>query len=238
MDEFKFALKKVAPVLFSYLFVGIASGLLLKNAGYPAFWAFVSALFIYAGSMQIVMVPLLAAGAPLWSLAVMALFINGRHVFYGIGFVNEFSDIRRKNKFRHLYMALTLTDETYSVLCSLRCPAEFDRHRVQFMVLASAHILWIISCPAGAFIGDLIPFDTTGIEFSATVFFVCIVVDQWKRFPSKFPAVTGTVCAVLSLAVLGRDNFLIPALALSLVILIFLKDRVMLDMARGGIADD
>ena len=76
MKELKFALKRVAPVLISYLFVGLASGLLMKDAGYSAFWAFLSAVFVYAGSMQIVMVPLLAAHTPLLTLAVTALFIN------------------------------------------------------------------------------------------------------------------------------------------------------------------
>lgn len=238
MKEFRFALKKVAPVLFSYIFVGIASGLLLKNSGYSAVWAFLSGLLIYAGSMQIVMVPLLAAGTPLLTLAVMALFINGRHIFYGIGFVNEFSEIKKKSRLQYIYMMLTVTDETYSVLCSLDCPKEYDRHKAEFYVLALAHILWILSCTLGAAAGEIIPFDTTGIEFSATVFFVCIVVDQWRRFPSKIPALTGAVCAALMLAVMGRDSFLIPALILSLIILVVLKDRVTRDIVRGGIADD
>ena len=64
------------------------------------------------------------------------------------------------------------------------------------------------------------------------------MVDQWKRFPSKIPALTGAACAALMLAVMGRDNFLIPALILSLVLLVVLKDRVLRDMVRGGIADD
>ncbi len=238
MKEFKFALKKVAPVLFSYLFVGIASGLLLKNSGYSAFWAFVSGAFIYAGSMQIVMVPLLAAGTPLWTLAIMALFINGRHIFYGIGFVNEFSEIRKKSRIQHLYMMLTVTDETYSVLCSLNCPEKYDRHKVELYVLASAHILWILSCTLGAVAGEIIPFDTTGIEFSATVFFICIVVDQWKRFPSKIPAVTGAVCALIMIVILGSETFLIPALIVSLIILVLARDKVLHDIVRGGIADD
>ena len=232
MKELKFALKRVAPVLISYLFVGLASGLLMKDAGYSAFWAFLSAVFVYAGSMQIVMVPLLAAHTPLLTLAVTALFINGRHIFYGIGFIDEFAPVRKKSRLKHLYMALTLTDETYSVLCSLDCPEELDKNKAEFFVLASAHILWIISCTAGAFIGDMIPFDTTCIEFSATVFFVCIVVDQWKRFPSKLPAVTGALCAALTLASFGRDGFLIPALSAALIILILLKDRLSLEKLK------
>jgi predicted branched-subunit amino acid permease len=69
MKSLHFAIKKMVPLLFSYIFVGIASGLLLYDAGYSPVWAFISGMFIYAGSMQIVMVSLMTAGTPLiWSL--------------------------------------------------------------------------------------------------------------------------------------------------------------------------
>lgn len=113
MKEYKFAVKKVLPVLFSYIFIGIASGLLLRDAGYSFIWALLSGMFVYAGSMQIVMVPLLAAKTPIWLLAVMTLFINARHIFYGIGFIDEFKEIKKRCFWKYPYMILTVTDETY-----------------------------------------------------------------------------------------------------------------------------
>ena len=54
-------------------------------------------------------------------------------------------------------MALTLTDEAYSVLCSLKTvPEGCDRHKVQFYVLLLCHLLWVASCTAGAALGGIL----------------------------------------------------------------------------------
>lgn len=81
MKSFTYAVKQIVPLALSYIFVGLASGILLDKAGYSPIWAFLSGLLIYAGSMQIVMVSLLTSGAPLYMVAAITLFINARHIF-------------------------------------------------------------------------------------------------------------------------------------------------------------
>ena len=111
MKEFRFAVKNTIPIFFTYLFIGIAFGILMSDAGYSILLTTASSLFIFAGSMQIVMVPMMTSGASLPSLAFMAFFINARHIFYGIGFIEKF----RRMGWRYPYMILTLTDD-----CSVR----------------------------------------------------------------------------------------------------------------------
>ena len=81
MREFRFALKQTFPILFTYLFIGIAFGILMNKEGYSAIWSLLCALFIFAGSMQIVMVPLLVAGTPFVTLAIMTFFIYDMNIF-------------------------------------------------------------------------------------------------------------------------------------------------------------
>ena len=219
----RFALAQITPILFEFVFVGLAAGILLHQAGYGPVWAFVSALFIYAGSMQIVMVPFMQAGMPLYALAAMTFFINARHMFYGIGFVDRF---RRMGPVRYVYMALTVTDETYSVLCSRQCPAEVEPDLADFYINFMAHMCWVASCTLGAVTGELLPVDMAGIEFSATAFFITVVLNQWKQLPSHIPALTGLVSALLFYFLLGPDNFILPALAASMVALMLLRDRI------------
>ena len=225
---FRFALKQIVPLLFAYLFVGLASGLLLHKAGYAPIWAFCSALFIYAGSMQIVMVTLMTSGVPLYAIAVMTLLINARHVFYGISFIEEFRAVgRQKGSFwKYPYMALTVTDETYSVLCSLKVPDDVSRPKAQFYILFLCHMLWVASCTAGALIGQMLPVDMTGIDFSATALFVAVVVNQWREAKSHLPAILGFASAVLFYFVLGPDQLILPALSVSVITLMLLKGRI------------
>ena len=230
MKEFRFAFGKITPFILPYLCVGIAFGVLFTEAGYSPWLAAFAAAFIYAGSMQIVLVPLMTSGMSLPLLALMALVVNARHMFYGIGFVEQF---RRIGGWRYPYMALTVTDEAYSVLCGLKCPEEYDKDSVAFYVLLICHLMWIIFCTLGALAGGLIPFDTTGIEFCATAFFTTVVVNQWKEFGSKLPALVGLVSAVAFYFIFGPENFMLPALAVSTLALMLLRDRVELKMGGG-----
>ena len=77
----KYAFSRTLPVLFGYIFLGIAFGIVLQQAGFNFIWAFCISLFLYAGSMQFVLVPLLASAASPLTVAVTTLFVNSRHVF-------------------------------------------------------------------------------------------------------------------------------------------------------------
>ncbi len=167
MREFRFAVRLAVPLLFTYVFVGLAAGLLLRQAGYALIWVFLSAALVYAGSMQIIMVPLMTSGAGLPTLALTAFLINARHIFYGIGFVEKF---RKIGGWRYPFMALTVTDETYSVLCALACPEDLEEEKVQFDLLAFCYGLWVVSCTAGALLGQSLPVDLTGVELLRHVF--------------------------------------------------------------------
>ena len=225
MKSFRFACKLIVPVTFSYVFVGLAYGILLQQAGYSPLWAFLSSMFIYAGSMQIVMITLMVSGTPLVTIAIMTFFVNSRHMFYGIGFIDEFKKI---GGWKYPFMALTLTDETYSVLCSAVYPEDVDREKTMFYVLLLCYLLWMATSTLGALAGEFLPFNMDGIDFTATAFFVTVVVNQWKEAPSHLPAIIGISSAVVFYFVFGASNFILPALSMSVIVLVIVRDRIQL----------
>ena len=222
MKEFRFAVKNTIPIFFTYLFIGIAFGILMSEAGYSILLTTASSLFIFAGSMQIVMVPMMTSGASLPSLAFMAFFINARHIFYGIGFIEKF----RRKSWRYPYMILTLTDETYSVLCSVQYEANLDEDKAAFLIAMLDHIYWVFGSFIGACAGRFLQFDMRGIEFSATAFFLVVVVNQWQQYRSKLPFLTATVCALGFYLLLGKEYFLIPTTITCLAALILLRKPI------------
>ena len=222
MCELRFAVRNTIPIFFTYLFIGIAFGMLMSEAGYGVLLSTASALFIFAGSMQIVMVPMMTSGASLPALALMTFFINARHIFYGIGFIEKF----RRMGWRSPYMILTLTDETYSILCSVQYEEGLDEDRAAFLIAMLDHLYWVFGCFIGACAGQYLQFDMTGIDFSATAFFLVVVVNQWRQYRSKLPFLTAFVCAMGFYLLLGKEQFLIPSLISSLVALIFLRDPI------------
>ncbi len=212
-----YSFKRSLPVLFGYLFLGTAFGILLRQAGYGLPWAFFSSLFIYAGSGQFLMCDFLAAGnTSLATACVMTILLNSRHIFYGLSFITRFQ-ILGKKKFIPIY---ELTDETYSVLCF----TEHDNAHPLSMLFISLfdHSYWIIGSCIGSLLSNL-PFDFTGVDFSMTALFVVLFVEQWKKNSYKLPAVTGLISSAFFLILLGPDNFIFPSLLLSSAILIFTK---------------
>ena len=220
--EITYALRRTVPVACGYIFLGMAFGILLSEAGYGPAWALASSLFVYAGSMQFVMVSLLAAGASLYTVAVTTFLVNARHIFYGLGFIEKYRGMGR----RFPYMVFSLTDETYSVLCSMDPPNGLDWNDCAFYVSLFDQFYWVLGSVLGAALGQAIPVDLTGIDFSMTALFVVIFVDQWKQFPSHIPALTGLLCALASLLLFGPDNFLLIALIAAVAILAALRGKL------------
>ena len=231
MKELRFAIKNTVPIFFAYLFLGIAFGILMSDAGYGVPLTLASSVFVFAGSMQFVMVPMMASGASLISLAVMAFFINARHIFYGIGFIERFREMGALRP----YMIFSLTDETYSVLCSVKYDEGLDENRAAFLIALLDHLYWITGSVLGACAGRLIPFDLKGIEFSATAFFMVVVVEQWRQYRTRLPFLTAAVSAAGFWLLLGKDYFLIPTLVSCLIALLILRKPI---EKKEGMADE
>lgn len=221
-ETWKYALLQSLPVLFGYLFLGIAFGILLQQAGFHVGWALLSSLIIYAGSGQFLLVSLLSTNASLAAAAAMTLLINGRHIFYGLSFVEKFRAMGRKC----FYMIFSLTDETYSLLCSLNPPAKVHPQRAMFRIALLDHSYWILGSLAGALMGQLIPFDFEGVDFSMTALFVVIFLDQWRSMNSHIPAAVGILSSVFFLLLLGPDRFLLPSLTAAAAVLFLCRHRI------------
>ena len=196
------------PVLCGYLFIGFAFGVMLRDIGFTTPWAFLCSLTIYAGSGQYLLVSLLAAKASLVTVAVMTLLLNCRHIFYGLSFLETFHSMGA----RKWYMIFSLTDETYSLLCSLKTPSDVDPDAMRFLVAILDHAYWIIGSIIGAFIGGVLPFDTTGIDFSMTALFLVVMVEQWRSTCDHTPALVGLGVSLVCLLIFGSSNFLIPSM--------------------------
>lgn len=217
-STFIFALKKSLPVLFGYLFLGSAFGIMLYDAGYNFIWAIFISLIVYAGSGQFLLVSLLSSAASVPTVAVMTLFINSRHMFYGLSFIDKF----KKGGWRYPFMIFSLTDETYSVNTSFSTvPENVNETKARYLIGLFDHIYWILGSVIGSLAGQLIPIDFTGIDFSMTALFVVIFIDLIRDQTGrrKIVGLIGILCAVICLILFGADNFLLPTFIITVAVL-------------------
>jgi len=219
----RYAMKKSLPVLFGYLFLGSAFGIMLYEAGYVVGWAILISLLVYAGSGQFLLVSMIASCASLPTTALMTLFVNSRHIFYGLSFVQKF----KQGGWRYPFMIFTLTDETYSVNVSIGdVPAQVDEIKARYLIGEFNHFYWILGSVIGSLLGMSIPFDLTGIDFSMTALFVIIFIELLSDMNSRICGVIGVCVAIVCILLFGYDNFLLPALV-STVLMLFVLQPVL-----------
>ena len=121
----KTALKTSLPILFGFIPLGIAFGLLFQELNYPWYFASLMGIVVYAGAAQFMAIGLLAAGVGLVEIAMSTFLLNSRHMFYGIAFLESFGNWN----VRKLYMIFGLTDETYALMTSINIPKGFDKKK-------------------------------------------------------------------------------------------------------------
>ena len=201
------------PVFTGYLVLGISYGVLMTASGFPFWLPMVTSLSIFAGSMEFVLVNLLLSGFDLLQAFLMTLLINARHLFYGISMLDRYRGMGLKK----LYLIFGLTDETFSIACSVDPPAGVDRGWFCFFVTLLDHSYWFLGATMGGLFGSILHFNTEGLDFVMTAMFVVIFIEQWKKDTNHLSALIGVILPVACLMFFGAGSFMVPAMIAILV---------------------
>jgi len=148
---------------------------------------------------------------PLYALAV-TLMVNARHIFYGLSMLDKIKDA---GPFKP-YIIFALCDETFSILCSAEIPEGVDRGFFMFFVAFLNRWYWILGSLCGVLIGNILTFNTQGLDFTLTALFVVIFLNQWMKPENRSSSLIGVGCSLLCLILFGPDRFIIPVMALLL----------------------
>lgn len=221
-NSFRYALRRSLPILVGFFPLGTAYGILMAKAGYNALWTGLTSLFVYAGSLQMLMIGFFTASTPIMTVIVASLLLNSRHIFYGLSFLDKFNSYGPWKYF----LIYGLPDESYSLLCSYVPQEGVEEKWVHVFDTALIWLYWIAFSVLGCIAGSLIPFDLTGIDFAMTALFIVILVDQLKGASSRLPAAVSLISAALCLLLFGPDNFLLPSLLVTLAALAALRGRL------------
>lgn len=218
----KIAFPYTLPVFMGYIFMGIAFGVLLSSKGYAFYWSTIMGILIYAGSMQFIAIGLLTTPLNLVAAAVLTFTVNARHLFYGLSLLEKYKVFRAKK----LYMIFSLTDETYSLLCTLKPPPQIAAADFYFSIALLNHFYWILGCTLGGVLGSLVSFNSRGIDFSMTALFIVIFIEQWEKSTQHLPAIAGLVITTLAILIFGLNSFIIVSMLCLVFILLLLRKKL------------
>lgn len=239
------AFPRTLPVLAGYIFLGITYGLLMVSNGFPVWLPVLTAGLIYTGSLEFLMVQILTSAFNPLSAFVTALMVGSRHIFYGIAMLGRYRDTGRRKP----YLIFATTDETFAVNYSADIPAGVDAARFYTAVSALDQAYWMAGSLLGAMFGSLLTVNTTGLDFVMTTMFMAILLNQWLAdsaaarragiygfLRSHISEIVGVVCSLACLLVFGPDQFIVPSLALILVVLTAFRRRIAPTLPSDAVA--
>lgn len=207
--------------MVTFVVLGIGYGLLMQKNGYGPLWSFASGLIIFSGTVQFVSVSMLGSGSVIMA-AVTALMVAARHIFFSISMIGRYrSEGRRK-----WYLYYALCDETYAMLSRDEHPDGANLSAYRLLVTLFDQSAWVIGSVLGGWIGTMLNFDSTGIDFAMTALFTTVFVEQWINAKSHIPAMLGVGATLACRILFGRDLFLIPAMVIIIGVLTVMRGRI------------
>jgi 4-azaleucine resistance transporter AzlC len=215
--DWRDAMLQTVPVMFGYLPLGAAFGILFMQLGHPWWGALLMSLFIYAGAGQFLAVTLLANHAGLLEVAVATFMLNSRHLFYGLSLIKRFQGAG----WRKPYLIFALTDETYSLLTSQQQtdPSHHD-HATAWRISALNQLWWVLGTIAGALAGATLEFDSRGIEFALTALFIVLTLEQARRLRRALPFLIALAVGLAAIVLLPDRHLLLGAIGATSLILL------------------
>ena len=227
--EITAAFKTSVPIIVTFVVLGIGFGLLLQKHGFGPLWALASSIIIFSGTVQFVSIALMSTGSVLMA-GLTALMVSARHIFFSISMIGRY---QREGK-RKWYLYYALCDETYAMLSRDEVPEGVNISGYRLLVTLFDQSAWIIGTVLGGWIGTLLTFDSTGIDFAMTALFTTVFLQQWIDSRSHIPAVTGVLATLGCRLIFGPDLFLIPAMIIIVVTMTVMRKKI----EEGGEQDD
>ncbi|GAA4964660.1 AzlC family ABC transporter permease [Kineococcus glutinatus] len=173
--------------------LGVGFGALVTAHGLPWWLAPVISATVFAGSVEFVLVGMLATAAPVAAVAVTTLLVNSRHLFYGLTFPLH----RVRGRLGRAYSVFALCDEAYALTAG-KAPEALSGGRIVWTQFGM-HAGWAAGSAAGGVLGATVLGGLHGLDFVLTALFVVLTLDAYRARPDRRTLVLAAGCAGLAL---------------------------------------
>lgn len=203
-----------AGVIWLGLFaLGIGFGIVLTGHGLPWWLAPAISGLVLAGSLEFILVGMLAVGAPIATIALTTFLINSRHLFYGLSFPLH----RVRGRLAKAYSVFALTDEAYALLAS-KHPDSLSSRLILWTQLG-LHASWVTGALVGGLVGATVLDGLAGPDFILTALFVVLTIDAYRAAPDPV-IVTLAVVACAAAYLVAPQAMLLVAMTIFSVTLV------------------
>ncbi|MGI6097079.1 MAG: AzlC family ABC transporter permease [Dethiobacteria bacterium] len=167
---------RALPVVFGYLPVGFAYGVLASQAGLTLLEAVLMSVFVYAGSAQLIAAGLIAAGANTATITATTFLVNLRHMLMSAALAPYLGHLSRPFL---SWFAFEITDESFAVHTSVFAKDGVPGKVELLTINLVPQLAWIASSFFGAWTGTLLA-DTKALalDYALPAMFIALLMMQ------------------------------------------------------------
>jgi 4-azaleucine resistance transporter AzlC len=183
--------------------LGIGFGVLVTSHDLPWWLAPIISAIMFAGSVEFILIGMLAAAAPIAAIAMTTFLVNSRHLFYGLSF-----PLHRVNGWhRKAYSVFALCDEAYALTTS-KDPQMLTGGRILWTQFG-LHVSWATGALVGGLLGATLLGGIKGLDFVLTALFVVLTMDAFRARPDKATLMLAVCSAALALLITPGSMLLV-----------------------------
>lgn len=166
------------PVILGYIPIGIAYGVLARQAGLSSLNTILMSIIVYAGSGQLIAVGLFGGGVSAISIIFTTFIVNFRHFLMAASITTFLKGWRNRDL---LSFSFQLTDETFALHTTRFSEDKVDK-KTTLWINILCHGGWISGSILGVVATQLLH-DTHpwGLDFALPAMFIVLLVLQIKN---------------------------------------------------------
>ncbi|GAB3190456.1 AzlC family ABC transporter permease [Nesterenkonia suensis] len=189
--------------------LGVALGMLVVQSGLPWWVAPLLSVVVFTGSLELLLVGMIAAATPLGTIALTTLLVNFRHAFYAVSF-----PLRAvRSPLGKIYAMHALVDEAYAVTAAE--PKRWSGRSLLALQMA-CHAYWVGGGLVGVAMAQLMPHPIVGLEFALCALFITLTLDSCRTRGDVPALLLGGLSVALALVLLPEHGLLLGMLGLLL----------------------
>lgn len=209
----KAAVAKAGVVWFGVFVLGVGFGVLVIDKGFPWWVAPLISLTVLAGSMEFMLIGLIAAATPLSTIALTTFLVNFRHLFYGLTYPLE----SFKLPLQKLYIVFCMVDEAFAVVMGL--PREERDPKVMWWIHVFLHLSWVGGSLVGAVFGASLLGGLHGLDFLLIALFTVLSMDAWQANKDATVLTLAVIAAGIGVMA-GHQQMMLVAMLLFAIALV------------------
>jgi len=184
-----------APSLMAMFSWGLVTGIAMSKSVLSLPQALGMSLFVYAGSSQLAVLPLLAAKLPIWTVLLTATMVNTRFLIFSAGLAPHFA---YHPLWRRVLIGFFNGDLIYLLFMRRGYRPGYEPGKEAFFwgMALTSWVGWQVSSIIGILLASLFP-DNWGLELAGTLALIPIMVSAMAGRSTVVAAFIACVVAVL-----------------------------------------